>query len=105
MAEGPRNILICSCEDTMPLDGEKVRRACRDSVVIEGRQFCRAELDRVRKAAAGGEPVVIACTQEAPLFTEVAEESGADAPTFVNIRETGWMGKRRSEGRTKNGGA
>ena len=68
MAEGPRNILICSCEDTMPLDGEKVRRACRDSVVIEGRQLCRAELDRVRKAAAGGEPVVIACTQEAPLF-------------------------------------
>src|SRR6187399_516819 len=93
MAEGPRNILICSCDDTMPLDGEKVRRACRDSVVIEGRQFCRAELDRVRKAAAGGEPIVIACTQEAPLFNEVAEESGADAPIFVNIRETGGWAK------------
>jgi ferredoxin len=93
MAEGPRHILVCSCEDTMPLDGEKVRRVCRDSVVIEGRQFCRAELDRVRKAAAGGEPIVIACTQEAPLFSEVAEESGVDAPTFVNIRETGGWGK------------
>src|SRR6187397_2731533 len=93
MAERPRNILICSCEDTVPLDGEKVRRACRDSVVIEGRQFCRAELDRVRKAAAGGEPIVIACTQEAPLFNEVAEESGADAPIFVNIRETGGWAK------------
>lgn len=94
MAERPRNILICSCEDTMPLDGEKVRRACHDSVVIEGRQFCRAELDRVRKAAAaGGEPIVIACTQEAPLFNEVAEESGADAPIFVNIRETGGWAK------------
>jgi ferredoxin len=91
MAGGPRNILICSCENTMPLDGEKVRRACRDSVVIEGRQFCRAELERFRNAAAGGEPIVIACTQEAPLFSEVAEESGAHAPTFVNIRETaGW---------------
>src|SRR4249919_1337053 len=93
MAERPRNVLICSCEDTMPLDGEKVRRVCRDSIVIEGRQFCRSELDRVRKAAAGGEPVVIACTQEAPLFNEVAEESGADAPTFVNIRETGGWAK------------
>src|SRR5262245_52267608 len=91
MAEGPRNILICSCEDTVPLDGEKVRRVCRDSVVIEGRQFCRAELERFRKAAAGGEPIVVACTQEAPLFSEVAEEAGADVPTFVNIRETaGW---------------
>ncbi|MGA8971953.1 MAG: 4Fe-4S binding protein [Pseudolabrys sp.] len=97
MAEGPRNILICSCEGTVPLDGEKVRRACRDSVVIEGRQFCRAELDRVRKAAAGGEPVVIACTQEAPLFNEVAEEGGADAPTFVNIRETGGWAKDAAE--------
>jgi ferredoxin len=93
MAEGPRNILICSCEDTMPLDGEKVRRVCRDSIVIEGRQFCRAELDRVRKAAAGGEPIVIACTQEAPLFSEVAEDSGVDTPTFVNIRETGGWAK------------
>ncbi|MGA9338398.1 MAG: 4Fe-4S binding protein [Pseudolabrys sp.] len=97
MAEGPRNILICSCEDTVPLDGEKVRRACRDSVVIEGRQFCRAELGRVRKAVAGGEPVVIACTQEAPLFNEVAEEGGADAPTFVNIRETGGWAKDAAE--------
>ena len=93
MAEGPRNVLICSCEDTMPLDGEKVRRACGDSVVIEGRQFCRAELERVRKAAAGGGPIVIACTQEAPLFNEVAEEGGADSPTFVNIRETGGWAK------------
>ncbi|MGA6996708.1 MAG: 4Fe-4S binding protein [Pseudolabrys sp.] len=74
-----------------------MRRACRDSVVIEGRQFCRAELDRVRKAAAGGEPVVIACTQEAPLFNEVAEEGGADAPTFVNIRETGGWAKDAAE--------
>jgi ferredoxin len=93
MAEGPRNILICSCEDTVPLDGEKVRRVCRDSVVIEGRQFCRAELDRVRKAAAGGEPIVIACTQEAPLFNQITEEGGLDAPTFVNIRETGGWAK------------
>ncbi|HET7911888.1 MAG TPA: 4Fe-4S dicluster domain-containing protein [Pseudolabrys sp.] len=75
----------------MPLDSAKVQRACRDSVVIEGRQFCRTELERVRKAAAGGEPVLVACTQEAPLFSEVAEDAGADTPTFVNIRETaGW---------------
>ena len=66
MAERPRTILICSCEDTIPLDGEKVRRICRDSIVIEGRQFCRAELERFRKAAAAGEPVLVACTQEAP---------------------------------------
>jgi len=92
MAEGPRSILICSCEDTVPLDGETVRRACRASVVIEGRQFCRTELERFRKAAANGGGVTIACTQEAPLFEEVAGEiERAGTINFVNIRETaGW---------------
>ena len=92
MAERPRKVLICSCEDTMPLDGKAIERACRGAEVLEGRQFCRAELERVRQAAGDGAPLTIACTQEAPLFTEItAELAGADAITYVNIRETaGW---------------
>lgn len=89
MADRPRTVLICSCEDTMPLDGDAVRRACRGTV-IEGRQFCRAELNKFRKAAADAETIVVACTQEAPLFREVASEVEGSAPlSFVNIRETG----------------
>src|SRR5262245_46930190 len=92
MAEGPHTILICTCEDTMPVDGETTRRVCRSADIIEGRQFCRAELERFRKAAAGGAAITVACTQEAPLFNEVAGEiEGSATPTFVNIRETaGW---------------
>ena len=92
MAERSRSILICSCEDTIPLDAEAVRRVCRDTVVIAGRQFCRTELERFRKAAAAGEQITVACTQEAPLFDEIADEiEGSGALTFVNIRETaGW---------------
>ena len=89
MADRPHTVLICSCEDTMPLDGDAVRRACRGTI-IEGRQFCRAELERFRKAAADAETLVVACTQEAPLFREVASEVEGSAPlSFVNIRETG----------------
>lgn len=100
MADGPHNILICSCEDTMPLDGEAVRRTCRDTVVIEGRQLCRAELDKFRKAATAGKPIMVACTQEAPLFTEASNEiEGAGAITFVNIRETaGWSKDAKASG-------
>lgn len=100
MAERPRNILICSCEDTMPLDGKAVRAACRDAVVTEGRQFCRAELDRVRKIAASGDALTVACTQEAPLFDEIAGEFANDAPvSFVNIRETaGWSSDAKAAG-------
>lgn len=100
MGDGPHSILICSCEDTMPLDGEAVRRACGDTVVIAGRQLCRAELDKFRQAAAGGKPILVACTQEAPLFTEASNEiEGAGAISFVNIRETaGWSKDAKASG-------
>jgi ferredoxin len=88
MADGPRNLLICSCEDTMPLDGAAVRHACRGGTVMTAHQLCRAELEKFRTAAAAGTPLTVGCTQEAPLFSEIAE--GADI-RFVNIRETaGW---------------
>ena len=96
MAERPRKILICSCEDTIPLDGAAVERACRGADVLRGRQLCRAELDRVRDAAAGGPAIAIACTQEAPLFRE---QGGETAMTFVNIRETaGWSKEAKAAG-------
>jgi ferredoxin len=52
-------------------------------------QLCRAQLDRVREA--GGEPLLIACTQEAPLFAETLAAPDAAPATFVDIRErAGW---------------
>ena len=42
-----------------------------------------------RQALADGAPITVACTQEAPLFREVAENSPQAQLTFVNIRETG----------------
>ena len=106
MAERPRNILICSCEDTMPLDGEAVARVCRGAEVIEGRQFCRAELERFRKLAAGGEPIIVACTQEAPLFDEVAGEiEGAAELTLRQYPRDRRLVEGRQGGRPENGGA
>jgi ferredoxin len=90
MADGPRHVLICSCEDTMPLDLGALKRACRGSEVTGAHQLCRAELERFRAAATSGAPLTVGCTQETPLFAEVAWESGADI-RYANIRETaGW---------------
>jgi ferredoxin len=54
--------------------------------------LCRAEIDRFRALATTGEPIIVGCTQEAPLFSELAEEQEKSVPlTFVNLRETaGW---------------
>jgi ferredoxin len=87
MADAPRQIILCSCEDTMPLDADAVRKACRAEVKTAS-HLCRAELSRFRSALAEGVPLVVGCTQEAPLFTEVAGEAPV---TFANVRETaGW---------------
>ncbi len=88
MAE-KRTILVCSCEDTMPLDAGAIERGCRGADVVTGRYLCRAEVERFRKLAAGGGDIVVGCTQEAPLFSELAGE-GASL-SFANVRETaGW---------------
>src|SRR5215469_16254887 len=87
---GRHKILVCSCEDTMPLDTGAVSRGCRNLDIVTGRQLCRAELDRFRALTGPGAPLTIGCTQEAPLFREVSEDSGADL-RFVNLRESaGW---------------
>jgi ferredoxin len=91
MADLTRHLLICSCDDTMPLDADAVRRGCR-SEATAAKQLCRAELDRFRTIAAQDTPLTVACTQEAHLFSEVAAETGRKSPIqFANIREAaGW---------------
>jgi ferredoxin len=96
MADRPPKILICSCDDTIPLDRAPIDRACRGAEVLRGHQLCRAELDRVREEAASGQAITIACTQEAPLFSEIGGETPV---TFVNIRETaGWSKDAKAAG-------
>lgn len=92
MAQSDRTILVCSCEDTMPLDGSALAKGCRGSEVHEARQLCRAEIGRFRAIAGKAGPLTVACTQETAIFEEVAEEAGRSEPiSYANIRETaGW---------------
>jgi len=100
MPDSLGNILICSCEDTMPLDAAAVRRVCRGAQVTTARQLCRAELERFRAIAGQSGPLTVACTQEAALFSEVAAEGGREAPIkYVNVRETaGWSSEAADAG-------
>src|ERR1700736_5340954 len=92
MTNAPGHVIICSCEDTMPLDVGAVRRGCRGKGVTTARQLCRSELDRFRALARGTAALTIGCTQEAPFFSDVAAENGRTSPTsYANLRETaGW---------------
>jgi ferredoxin len=101
MAEQKGRIaLVCSCEDTMLLDGKALARGCGAGVEIRGaEQLCMAQLDRFEAALATGRPLTIACTAQAPLFAQEAEVAGAATPLFVNIRETaGWSAEGKQAG-------
>ena len=91
MSERDRRItFVCSCEDTMRLDGRALARGCaaQGAELRTAEQLCRAQLDRFMAALGEGRPVTVACTQEAPLFAQEAEAAGSAAPlTFVNVRE------------------
>lgn len=73
----------------MTLDGEALAKGCGGALQTAD-QLCRAQLDLYRSLLATGAPITVGCTQEAPLFAEVAAEHEAEARvSFVNVRETG----------------
>ena len=100
MTERKRTLLVCSCEDTMPLDGTAIERGCKGAKLKTARYLCRVELDKFKTELASGDALTVACTQEAPLFTEVANEVAPDAEiAFVNVRETaGWSKDAKAAG-------
>jgi ferredoxin len=56
-------------------------------------QLCRREVGDYLGALDGVDTVVVACTQERALFTELAQQKQTAAPIrFINIRESGGWG-------------
>jgi len=87
------HLMICTCEKTMPLDAQAIGRACTGRIT-QTNQLCGLDLNQFKAALADGVPLTVACTQEVPLFQEVAENlAPSSALTFVNIRETGGWAK------------
>lgn len=84
----------------MPLDGRAIARGCAGGTPRLAEQLCQSQLDRFLAALAEDVPVTVACTAQAPLFAEVAEDAGfARSLNFVNLRETaGWSAEAKAAG-------
>lgn len=78
----------------MPLQAQTLGQALGENLTLHT-MLCRKEAAAFQKAVKTGEAVVVACTQEKRLFSELAEQTeGAVSPIhFVNIRETGGWGR------------
>lgn len=83
---------LCNCNDTAALDVHKLSKSLAGATLITGQALCRQETGRVRGLLEGSDAVVVGCTQEAPLFKELADAAKFSAPLrFVNLREfAGW---------------
>ena len=86
----------------MPLDPTSLGAALNENLTLHT-TLCRREAGSFQQAIQTGEDVVVACTQEKRLFTELAEQTvGASSPIrFVNIREMGGWSKDASKASSK----
>jgi len=95
--------LVCNCNHTIPLDGKALGQSLGDSALTPYHELCRSQVGAFEAAlgAAGAavDTLIVACTQEAPLFAELADASVHKAVPirFVNIRESaGWSSQARA---------
>uniref|UniRef100_UPI0035690DBC 4Fe-4S binding protein n=1 Tax=Hydrogenophaga sp. TaxID=1904254 RepID=UPI0035690DBC len=78
----------------MPLDPQALGRALDENLTLHT-TLCRRDAPAFQKASRNSDELVVACTQEARLFTELAEQTDGAVSLdvrpirFVNIRETG----------------
>ncbi|MEM8794394.1 MAG: 4Fe-4S binding protein [Pseudomonadota bacterium] len=96
MSDTPR-VMICNCEGSMALDGGAIGEALDLGNLKVHTNLCRRDLAAFQDAATEQGRLIVACTQEAPLFSELVDENGFTASTeFTNIRErAGWTSERK----------
>lgn len=95
MQNAEKQIKLCDCNRTSCID----KASLSAGFVIDAKasvkfhtDLCRNEISVVDAACRTGSEVLIGCTQESTLFSELAEDSGAaENLSFFNIRElAGW---------------
>jgi ferredoxin len=92
MALEGKTLRLCSCNKTMALDAKALSSALKlPQPVRMHTELCRKEIGSFQESLKD-EACIVACTQEAQLFSEIAEGAGSKTELkFINIREhAGW---------------
>ena len=90
MALKDRKILLCECEGSQRVEGDRIGATCGVACSPVSTALCTREIGKAAEAMTQGD-VIIACGQEAARFEELAAELGVEAPACVDIRDrAGW---------------
>src|SRR5689334_2818992 len=89
-----KTLKVCSCNRTVAVDAAALAKGLKSGApLVVHEQLCRKDAAAFQAALGAGDDVIVACTQEAALFGELAEQAGAAAePKFVNVGERGGGG-------------
>lgn len=93
-----KTLKLCNCNRSIAVDGVALAKALDlDAPVPVCQALCRTEIHRFTQDLQGGNELIVSCTQEAPLFQELADgASFSGRLRFVNIRElAGWSDEGR----------
>ena len=81
-----KTLKVCSCNRTIPLDAKALAAALKSGEPLSvHHELCRKDIGAFQAAVGASDEVIVACTHEAALFSEITEKS----VRFVNIRELG----------------
>jgi ferredoxin len=97
MAIQDKTLKVCNCNKTSAIDASALGKALKlDAPPVVHTELCRRQVGEFQRALGEG-ALIVGCTQEAPLFGELAEAAGSKAELrFVNLRETaGWSAEGR----------
>jgi ferredoxin len=95
-----KTLKLCSCNGTIALDPKRLAEALKTKQPLAvHRELCRKEAGAFQSALADPD-LIVACTQEAPLFSELAAAAQSQARiSFLNIREAaGWSAEGKDAG-------
>ena len=92
-----KTLKVCSCNRTVAIDAAALGAALKTGAPLSlHHQLCRKDAAAFQAALGQGDEVVVGCTQEAPLFGELAAESNTKV-RFVNLREhAGWSSEGKA---------
>ena len=92
-----KTLKVCSCNRTVAVDAQGLAKALKSGAPLAvHEQLCRKDAGAFKAALGGADDVIVACTQEAALFGELAEGTSAKLK-FVNVREQGGWGAGGAE--------
>jgi len=86
----PKRLILCDCSGSQALDKDAISAATGLPCSRVHSDLCTSQInDAAVEIEKGG--AIIACRQEQALFEELAVETGADLPDFIDIRDrAGW---------------